>query len=189
MSGYKGCVPCPSAVQLDTLEAENVRQAAMQFMTGRLRRDSVTFTVPWFQSVHRKMFGNVWSWAGFFRRTDTPVGVPHQQIPEQLAILSSDIHVWTGYDMALSEQAVRLHHRATLVHPFSNGNGRWSRMVSNIWLRFHRQPIINWPAQVKGSYAQQKTSPIRERYIEALRAADGMDYEPLMDLHKEYQAL
>ena len=41
----------------------------------------------------------------------------------------------------LSEQAVLLHHRAVQIHPFENGNGRWSRLLANIWLKKHAHPI------------------------------------------------
>ena len=46
---------------------------------------------------------------------------------------------------SLLDQAVFLHHRAVAIHPFPNGNGRWSRLISNIWLKLHDQPIVRWP--------------------------------------------
>jgi hypothetical protein len=35
------------------------------------------------------------------------------------------------------EISARLHHRAVVIHPFLNGNGRWSRMLDH-----HYQPVL-----------------------------------------------
>ena len=53
--------------------------------------------------------------------------------------------------MSLIEQAVVLHHLAVQIHPFPNGNGRWARMVANIWLKLHGGEATEWPETVIGT--------------------------------------
>jgi Fic family protein len=98
-----------------------------------------------------------------------------------LAQLCDDIRGREPYIPSVLEQAVLIHHRAVQIHPFRNGNGRWSRMLSNIWLRIHDCPIVEWPADIGGE------SPIRSEYLACLRAADDRDMKPLLELHARHQ--
>jgi len=65
------------------------------------------------------------------------------------------------------------------IHPFRNGNGRWARMLANIWLKRHTHGITEWPEETIGS-----RSVIRDEYLAAIRAADEGDEGPLRDLHQ-----
>ena len=69
------------------------------------------------------------------------------------------------------------------IHPFLNGNGRWSRMLANIGLKRNRRPVTEWPEQVIG-----RESPVRGEYLQAIRAADEGDCEPLFGLHRRFTA-
>jgi Fic family protein len=100
---------------------------------------------------------------------------------EHLAQLCEDILGREPYTPDVLEQAVFIHHRAIQIHPFRNGNGRWSRMLSNIWLRIHDCPIVEWPVPIGAE------SPIRSQYLACLRAADARDMKPLLDLHARHQ--
>ena len=83
--------------------------------------------------------------------------------------------------MSLLEQATRLHYRAVWIHPFSNGNGRWARLLANIWLRRHEASLILWPEESVG-----QESLIRNDYLKALKDADKGDFGPLLALHSQY---
>ena len=91
------------------------------------------FDFVWALQLHKEMFGQVWTWAGSTRKIDLNLGVPWQQVEIQLYDLLLRLPYWK--DMPLFEQAARLHHGAVAIHPFENGNGRWSRMLANIWLK------------------------------------------------------
>jgi len=105
------------------------------------------------------------------------------RIVESLSALLEDLRSWPGFGHPLETQAVRLHHRAVQIHPFVNGNGRWARLLSNIWLKLHGAPIVAWPDRVSG-----EVSEIRDEYLAAIRAADAGDHPPLLDLHRRYAA-
>jgi hypothetical protein len=62
----------------------------------------------------------------------------------------------------------------------NNGNGRWSRMLTNVWLLERQQTVVEWPKDLG------ETSPIRKEYIDALKAADHGDLEPFIALHRRF---
>ena len=78
--------------------------------------------------------------------------------------------------------AAEFHYKAVHAHPFEDGNGRWARMVANIWQFQHGMPITIWP--VEG--LRDTASPIREEYIKAIKEADHLNFNPLIDLHAEH---
>lgn len=129
------------------------------------------------------MFGDVWDWAGTFRRAELNIGSKPHMIAIDLQTLLDDRRAWSASDMPLLEQSVRLHHGAVRIHPFPDGNGRWSRMLGNILLRMGNHPIVVWPEAVIGA-----SSGIRAAYLAAVRAADRHDFSALIDLHRRFLA-
>jgi len=167
--------------QLAVAEAENIRRAVIRYLIAVPSRKVATFDFGWMLRLHGEMFGDVWAWAGQIRDRPLSLGSDPASIGEHLAQLCDDIRGREPYLPSVLEQAVLIHHRAVQIHPFRNGNGRWSRMLSNIWLRIHDCPIVEWPADLGGE------SPIRPEYIACLRAADTLDMKPLLDLHARHQ--
>lgn len=109
------------------------------------------------------------------------IGVPPHQIEERLYGLLADLEFWEGASVPLIEQAAMLHHRAVAIHPFLNGNGRWSRLLANIWLIRHDHPTTQWPEDTLGD-----ESTIRKEYLETIHAADAGNYVLLIELHKRF---
>ncbi len=165
--------------ELNLHEAENILQAAQKYFTGRLTRRKAPFDFVWLLRLHQEMFGNVWAWAGRLRQFDTNLGVPYRQIEGRLFDLLQDMEYW--HDSPWPLQAAMLHHRSVSIHPFLNGNGRWSRMLANIWQRLNGQPYTLWPEATVG-----EQSVVRKEYLAALRAADKGDYEPMQELHQQF---
>ncbi|WP_165220650.1 mobile mystery protein B [Aquisphaera insulae] len=166
--------------QLNFEEARNIRKALLKYFGGDLSEELAPFDLEWSKALHREMFGDVWDWAGLFRSRDLNLGAPWLQVPQRLHDLFEDLRFWETEGIDLMIQATRLHHRAVAIHPFLNGNGRWARMLTNIWLHLHGLADIAWPAM------EGTTSPIRGEYIEALKSADNGDEEPLLSLHRQY---
>lgn len=180
LSGLK--VPAiTKRADLDELEAENIRKVIVRYFAVQPTARSAPFTVAWLRALHEQMFGEVWSWAGALRRHQTNIGPPAAQVEVQLDELCKDLRAWSESAMPLLEQAVRLHHRAVQIHPFTNGNGRWARTLANIWLRRHGSPVVEWPESTIGT-----DSTARGEYLDAIRAADQGDLEPLMELHRRF---
>jgi Fic-DOC domain mobile mystery protein B len=167
--------------QLNAAEASNIQLAAEKYLLTRPRKTSATFKYPWFLKLHKEMYGNVWEWAGIIRKHNLNIGVRWDIVSNELAQLVSDLDYWDEQWPDRLQQAVYLHHRAVHIHPFANGNGRWSRMLANIWLRRNDHPITKWPGEIG-----VQTSPVRAEYIQCIQQADAGDYDPLYKLHQRF---
>lgn len=166
---------------LNELEAENIRKAHVKYLAARPSARLAPFTLAWLYRLHREMLGDVWTWAGHRRTTVKNIGVAPQQIEPQLHDLLLNLAAWRDCGMDLLEQATWLHYHAVRIHPFENGNGRWARLLANIWLKRHGHAIVRWPE----SDLAQPDSP-RHRYLAALRAADVGDMAPLLAFHRRH---
>lgn len=163
-------------------EAENIRKAVVKYLAARPTAKSALFDYGWMLKFHKEMFGDVWEWAGKQRTRDQSLGTRWQNVGQQLAELSSNIDTFPNDADRLLDQAVAIHHQSVRIHPFYNGNGRWARMLANIWLRRHGKAAIEWPEAEVGMEA----SSIRKDYIAAIKAADKYEFGPLTELHRRY---
>ncbi len=128
------------------------------------------------KELHRHMFADVWKWAGHFRRSDKTIGGPWHQISTSLKNLCDDTRLWIELqEQSPDEIAVRFHHRLVSIHPFSNGNGRHARLMTDLLL----ENILKRPRFTWGSKDLSRIGHTRKRYIIALQAADEQNYEPL----------
>jgi Fic-DOC domain mobile mystery protein B len=159
--------------ELDRWEQENIAVAeAWAFR----RKPREIFTEGFSKSLHKRMFGTIWRWAGDFRTTGKNIGVPSWHIASDLRTLYADCATWIEQGTyPPNEIAVRFHHRLTAIHPFSNGNGRYARLMTDILLVYLLgQPRFSW-----GSGNLINAVECRQQYINALRAADRHDYSQL----------
>lgn len=170
--------PNPTRQHVDELEEENVRKATLKYLAQKTSKKVAPFDYYWLLELHREMYGDVWEWAGKTKRQNTQIGLDKHEVVEALRVLAADIQEWPNHFEPL-EVSARLHHRAVHIHPFKNGNGRWSRLLANIWLKQNDHPLTEWPSIVG-------ESPIRDEYLKAVKAADDLDYEPLLDMHRKY---
>ncbi|MFA5250493.1 MAG: mobile mystery protein B [Parachlamydiales bacterium] len=167
---------------LNMVEAENIALAIEKYLTKSINAPTSWFTVANLQRIHKDMFDDVWDWAGIFRTTQTIPGVRPYQIQSALKDLCDDVFYWNqnGCEMTFLEQAAQIHHRLVLIHPFPNGNGRFSRIVADRYLKGWKCSMPLWPNEI------QKESQARKLYIKALRLADAGDYSLLMEFTKKY---
>jgi|SRR5579859_434329 len=127
--------------------------------------------------LHKRMFGEVWKWAGEFRTTPRDIGVEPWDIAPQLRILLNDARAWIEYGaFPLDEIAVRFSHRLVWIHPFPNGNGRHSRLAGDLMAVQLGRPRLTW-----GSGGDLIAADVlRKTYIAALKSADGEVIDPLL---------
>lgn len=167
--------------ELNDLEFKNSNKAYKKYFLQKLSKKSAPFTYEWLKQVHQEMFGEVWRWAGIPRDVDLNRGVPKEKIGAEIHKLLYDLNQWESQSVQPLEIAVKIHHRLALIHPFNNGNGRWARMISNLYLHQKRLHVFQWPNDpvfIKNNF--------RPKYLEALKKADRGDYGQLLKLHEEY---
>ncbi len=160
--------------ELDRWEQENISEAEDAVFR---RRQKDVLTEKYARTLHKRMFGNVWRWAGTFRRSQKNIGIEWMQIPVALHQLFAEVTAWLECEsFPPDEIAARFHHRLVAIHAFSNGNGRHARLMADILL-------VHLLGQKRFSWGQENLTnagDCRRHYIEALRAADRHDYEPLL---------
>jgi Fic-DOC domain mobile mystery protein B len=159
--------------QLNECEAENIL-AAESWAFG-LRRGT-TSDDTFLRRLHRRKFADTWRWAGTFRSTGKNLGVPVHEIQPSLRNVCADVNAQLAHrSMPIDEIAARFSHRLLSIHPFPNGNGRWSRLAADLLLVQHDAARFSWEAQSTASGDE-----VRARYLDALRAADAHDIRPLL---------
>ena len=162
---------------LNAAEQDNIDAgAAWAFRSRRANILTVAFSI----ALHRQMFGQVWDWAGHYRTTERNIGIAPYRIGTETAQLFDEAAFWVANETyEPDELAVRLHHRLVFVHPFPNGNGRHARMMADLLIRRLGAPPFSWGSN-RDDGVIHDIGDLRKRYVSALRAADGNDYEPLI---------
>jgi Fic-DOC domain mobile mystery protein B len=159
--------------ELNEVEQANIVMGAL-WATRQRRRD--VLDESFLRDLHKRMLGDVWTWAGIYRTTERNIGVPAWNIRVELKILLDDTRIWverTVFDP--DELAVRFHHRLVAIHPFPNGNGRHARLMADLLVMRLGRKRFTW-----GSASLLNTGEIRTRYVTALREADSHDIATLL---------
>ena len=159
--------------ELDEVEADNILDAYLKYTISPENLKGIKFDTLFLQELHRDMFGNVWSWAGDFRTTQTSIGIEAVNIRQSLYQLMDDLAFWeSAWDY--QDTATRLHYSLVKIHPFLNGNGRCGRLFTDLWLLSQNHEMLEW-----GSSSIDDENESRREYIDALKAVDSGDYERL----------
>ncbi|HRW58563.1 MAG TPA: mobile mystery protein B [Chlamydiales bacterium] len=162
---------------LNKVEAENISFAIEKYLLRTVALPDQWFNIFMLQKIHKDMFYNVWKWAGSFRSTQTSIGIKPYLITNSLRELCLDVSYWCseGCELTLVEQAARIHHRLVWIHPYANGNGRFSRLIADRYLKSFNCSFPVWPIKLN------EDGVSRKQYIESLKEADGGNFEPLVE--------
>ncbi len=126
--------------ELNKLERKNIIEAEKWLS----KKKTVSLNVSFILNVHKKMFENVWTWAGKIRTSDKSIGIFWQNITVELSKLLDDTQYWINESIYnWDELAIRFHHRLISIHPFSNGNGRHARLVTDLLLTSNNQEAFS----------------------------------------------
>lgn len=175
-------MPLSTLKQVDQAEALNIAEAHV-WLYERKRKftDEEVLQVTWVKKLHKEMYGNVWSYAGSFRQRDTTPGVPKAQISREVSELMNEtrhkVKNKNEWHLTNHEIALHLSFKAVWIHPFKNGNGRWSRELANALLFSLKDELFTWGESIS----------IKKRHdvmMEAIYAADEGDLSLLMAFAK-----
>ena len=174
-------LPVLTRQELNRAEAENISQAmSWLFLSRRRLRPEPVTSEDWLRGLHRRMYGDVWAWAGKYRTADRNLGVPFWQVRADMRNALDDVRAWLGDTTTArysdDECAIRFGDRLVLIHPFPNGNGRWSRLASDALIVALGGVRFTW-----GSTSLTEPYAARREYIAALQSADADgDLGPLL---------
>lgn len=163
--------------ELDEFEQQNIEKAVLWSLKRNFKAE-IIFTENFIERVHREMYGDVWKWAGEFRKTNKNIGVDKWQISVELRSLLDDAKYWLINKVySPDELAIRFKHRLVAIHCFPNGNGRHSRLMADIIInKIFKQPVFTWGA---GDLVKQGES--RTLYLFAIKEADNGNIVPLIE--------
>jgi len=162
--------------ELDEFEQLNIENAIEWTVHNKLKKENI-LTKEFIKSLHKRMLGYVWSWAGKFRKSEKNIGVEWIKIDVELRSLLDDITYWIDHcSYPPDEIAIRFKHRLVRIHCFPNGNGRHSRIMADIIIEsVFGKKVFSW------NYSNMvKPDETRNRYIDAIKRADNGDLKPLL---------
>jgi Fic-DOC domain mobile mystery protein B len=147
---------------------------ALNVLTGErwaLSRKRDALDEMFLRRLHLRMFGDVWRWAGKYRTSPRNLGVDHWTIEVALRQALDDARYWVEHQSYPPDEiAARFHHKLVAIHPFPNGNGRWSRLAADLLALQLGQERFSWG---RGSIVA--ASETRQAYVRALKVADAGD--------------
>lgn len=169
-------IPSYITLRSELNEAEQINIAQASQWQRRIRRRDI-LDDGFVRELHKRMFGDVWKWAGQYRLTARNIGIEAYRIPMEVRNLIDDARYWVKHETyAPDELAIRFSHRLVSIHPFPNGNGRLSRLIGDLLAIELGQPRFTW-----GRANLVDAGTTRRAYVDALRAADNGDIQPLLD--------
>jgi Fic-DOC domain mobile mystery protein B len=167
-------IPSYITLRHELNEAEQVNIGKALRWTAQRRRD--VLDQSFLDELHKRMFGDVWRWAGTYRTTARNIGIDAYRIPPEMRQAVDDVRYWVDHKIYPPDEiAVRFSHRLVAIHPFPNGNGRFSRLVGDLLARQLGQPPFTW-----GRDNLIDAGETRARYVAALKTADDHDIAPLL---------
>ncbi len=118
------------------------------------------------RELHRRLYGDIWTWAGVFRKRELNIGVAPEQIAVELrASLESITYRWQHTkDWTPRQVGIAVHAETVRIHPFTDGNGRTTRLLAD---------LVFSAAQGSASIEQYDWQLDKRRYIDLLRQYDG----------------
>lgn len=166
--------------ELDEFEQLNIEKA-IQWTFGKKINVEQLFSEKFIKELHKRMYGEVWKWAGTFRTSEKNLGIKNYLIAIELKQLLDDAIFWKENNTySPSELAIRFKHRLVSIHCFANGNGRHSRLMADLIMeKLYDSNFFSW-----GSSNLVKATETRNNYIQAVRKADNNDIEPLISFAK-----
>jgi len=174
----EGLIPSYITLRSELNEAEQANILEAEEWAFARKRDLLE--EEFLNNLHKRMYGNVWRWAGRYRTSGKNIGIDAYRIPTELRQLLDDCRYWIeNGTYEPDEIAVRFHYRIVSIHCYPNGNGRHARLAADLLLKSMGQERFSW-----GGENLVDVGETRERYLAALQAADEHDIGPLLEFSR-----
>lgn len=160
---------------LDELEEANIAKGLSWLSKQRTDPKKYDFWIK----LHSRLFRDVWSWAGKIRSHElaNPDFLLPKDIWPKLYQLELDLTSWVSNTTFVPQEiASRFHVTIETIHPFSNGNGRFGRIITDQVCRYHNYTVPTWGNSIAIDGVR------RSSYIEAIVIARrSKNHTPLID--------
>jgi len=134
---------------------------------------------------HKQWLGEVYPWVGKYRQVNISKGsfmfAMAAQVPRLMQEFEKNVlKCYTPCNFDDPENVLEAlaitHCELVLIHPFREGNGRLSRLLSQLMALQAGLPLLNFSV-IKGKQ--------REIYFAAVRAGMGRDYAPMIEIFRK----
>jgi Fic-DOC domain mobile mystery protein B len=161
--------------ELDQFEQQNIEKAVLWTLSRKIKPDTI-LSEQFIKELHRRMYSNVWEWAGEFRKTNKNIGIDKISISVELKKLLDDCKYWITHNCFTEDEiVVRFKHRIVSIHCFPNGNGRHSRLMADVMTtNIFNRPVFTWGSKMK------EQDMLRKTYLNAIKTADSGNIERLL---------
>lgn len=143
----------------------------------------LAITPYFFLDLHRTAFAHLYEWAGKWRTSTPNVGsfLPPSpvRVPQLMYEFVDDLRfrmtqVKPADLGAVAELLAFAHHRLVFIHPFTNGNGRSARLLTNaLAYNYGYDEVILY---------QRAAGDSRKKYLQAIQLGDNYDLSALKQL-------
>jgi Fic-DOC domain mobile mystery protein B len=166
--------------ELDEFEQQNIEKAIEWTISRKFSQQQI-LSDEFVCNLHRRMYGDVWKWAGAFRRTEKSIGIDPLQIGIALNQLNGNCLHWIQNKIFSEDEiAIRYKHELVKIHCYANGNGRHSRLMADIIINHvFGKAVFTW-----GRLKINSKDESRGNYLLALREADRNNINPLIAFAK-----
>lgn len=166
----------------DLLELEAVNLAAG---VGWLDSQAVTrerlLTQSFQHELHRRMYGDVWAWAGVQRTHENNIGVAPEQIADRWEQLLGNAGYWLDHGVFDPDEAcIRYYFHQREIQPFHDGNSRLAREVTIKLAELVGLAATGAPRYRFGEGGT--ASSVRSEYLKAVELARTGNFAPLVAL-------
>lgn len=164
--------------ELDEFEQKNIEEAVLWTIGLKVTIDKL-LSESFIRSLHKRMYGEVWKWAGKFRQSEKNIGIESWKISTELKVLLEDAKFWIENETYTEDEiAVRFKHRIVSIHCFPNGNGRHSRLMADLIAeKIFNRKVFTWG---QSNSKLSNKSEERVNYLTALKKADNGDVTDLL---------
>lgn len=167
--------------ELNAFENLNIAQA----MPWAYKHQNL-LTTSLLKVLHKRMFDQVWKWAGQFRKTQKNIGVEAYRIESELYQLCGDTEFQIEHQSFTKDEiAIRFHHRLVFIHAFVNGNGRHARLIDDLLIQNLGNQPFSWGSKTYNHNDLSSLNDMRRAYISALKEADRGTYEMLLNFSRK----
>lgn len=179
----KNLLGIASPAEMDIAEANALVVAVDRLV--RMYDEEHRFTADDICEFHRVWLGGIYVWAGEYRQVNVSKGdfmfAAAGRVPALMAEYERDVLPrCTPCRFATREEVVRAlaeaHVELVLIHPFREGNGRVSRVLSTLMALQAGLPLLDFSL-----IADEK----KESYFAAVRAGLGRNYRPMEKIFAE----
>lgn len=165
--------------ELNIAEANGIDKVTLRYATAkRTLQTKSLLTEKFAKKFHKELFGETWEWAGKYRKIATKPGIDWQEIPTQLTQVIINTNTQIGFiskqqDESKKEKLVaQFAYKLVWIHPFRNGNGRWSRAYADLLSDALKIDRFGWGRSIKSEH---------ERHLQMVNSLSAADLSENID--------